>query len=511
MTNGLGVTPRRSGPRRAFVSLLLGLVGLGAVLSAWALSSPVGSSPDDDFHLASIWCQQGNSSLCRPGASAGSRQVSSQIASIYCFAQKPEIPANCEMVNLNAVGSFVETERGNFQHEYPTGFYTAMSTVATSDVVSSVITMRLINALIFVLLIASALIVSVGRQQTSFAWPWIAVISPLALFLIPSTNPSSWAITGAGLAWYFLLRGLSSKGWRRILSISSFLACALLASQARVDAGVFVVISSTFVLALWWKNLESRKLGVGLLIFSLLCALLSWVSAGQLSAAASGGLTDADVTTHASNGFALLGFNSIQLPEYFAGMFGLTGLGWTDTQMPAVVWLIGFLIVFATIFQISGKLQVRDLAVSLTFGSLIIAISLYMFQTAGAHVGAIVQPRYIYPLLISLFGAIWYFGIEERAVRFSNFQYIVISVSVFISMCASLFINMSRYLQGQATYFVLNLNSFASGSGTWWFAPIQPLQLWLLGTVGSALLILTLLVQHLRLQSAIASSVEEAN
>ena len=28
-------------------------------LSGWALSSPIGSSPDDDFHLPSIWCGQG--------------------------------------------------------------------------------------------------------------------------------------------------------------------------------------------------------------------------------------------------------------------------------------------------------------------------------------------------------------------------------------------------------------------------------------------------------------------
>src|SRR5660397_90017 len=25
-------------------------------LSAWALASPIGASPDDDFHLPSIWC-----------------------------------------------------------------------------------------------------------------------------------------------------------------------------------------------------------------------------------------------------------------------------------------------------------------------------------------------------------------------------------------------------------------------------------------------------------------------
>ena len=40
------------------------LVPLLAILAlaCWALASPVGSSPDDNFHLASIWCAGGNES-----------------------------------------------------------------------------------------------------------------------------------------------------------------------------------------------------------------------------------------------------------------------------------------------------------------------------------------------------------------------------------------------------------------------------------------------------------------
>ena len=41
--------------------------------AGWALASPVGAAPDDDYHLASIWCAQGErEGVCvRPGCRAG--------------------------------------------------------------------------------------------------------------------------------------------------------------------------------------------------------------------------------------------------------------------------------------------------------------------------------------------------------------------------------------------------------------------------------------------------------
>ena len=35
------------------IGLVLSVCGVGA---AWAVSSPLGASPDDDYHLGSIWC-----------------------------------------------------------------------------------------------------------------------------------------------------------------------------------------------------------------------------------------------------------------------------------------------------------------------------------------------------------------------------------------------------------------------------------------------------------------------
>ena len=64
MSSGnLGETPAttsRSRPgARTVAAWLITCLAAFAALAGWSLASPAGSSPDDDYHLASIWCAQG--------------------------------------------------------------------------------------------------------------------------------------------------------------------------------------------------------------------------------------------------------------------------------------------------------------------------------------------------------------------------------------------------------------------------------------------------------------------
>ena len=57
-----------TGDRRAVVRHVLPRIVapllLLFALAAWAVASPVGAAPDDDFHLASIWCATGDDERC---------------------------------------------------------------------------------------------------------------------------------------------------------------------------------------------------------------------------------------------------------------------------------------------------------------------------------------------------------------------------------------------------------------------------------------------------------------
>src|SRR5262245_56006067 len=131
------------------------LVAVTFVLAgaAWALSSPPGSAPDDDRHLASIWCGWGISSgVCdSPATPGGPRMVRADAVYSPCFAFHPEISGSCsytlgsEPVNARPYGS-----------DYPPLFYAAMRTFVSDSLDTSVVLMRLANALLGAVLLGAA-------------------------------------------------------------------------------------------------------------------------------------------------------------------------------------------------------------------------------------------------------------------------------------------------------------------------------------------------------------------
>ena len=64
--------------RRVRRGLLASIVPLSLFVSlvAWGFASPVGASPDDEYHMASIWCGAGiRDGLCEEGDSPNERRV----------------------------------------------------------------------------------------------------------------------------------------------------------------------------------------------------------------------------------------------------------------------------------------------------------------------------------------------------------------------------------------------------------------------------------------------------
>jgi len=69
--------------RLLYIAPALALIAL----MAWALASPMGSSPDDDFHLTSIWCANASKTYdCAPGKTAATRVVPDQSARAFMSA-----------------------------------------------------------------------------------------------------------------------------------------------------------------------------------------------------------------------------------------------------------------------------------------------------------------------------------------------------------------------------------------------------------------------------------------
>ena len=114
-------------------------------LVAWAYASTVGSSPDDDFHLASIWCGIGlREGLCEDSGDPATRLVPAALLDANCYAHRPEISGACWNPAAEGLG---ETRREfDTGPLYPPLFYAVMSVFAGPDIQTSVLLMRIANA-----------------------------------------------------------------------------------------------------------------------------------------------------------------------------------------------------------------------------------------------------------------------------------------------------------------------------------------------------------------------------
>jgi len=478
-------------------------------LSAWAFASPIGAGPDDDYHLISTWCAVGGGPECQPGTQPGTRSVDAGFRNVVCFAGKQDVSAACQSGTLDAEGRF-ETDRGNFAGEYPPVYYAAMRVFAGSDIQVSALTMRLVNAAIFVGLATALFALLPVVRRGTLLWGWLVAVIPLGVFLIPSNNPSGWAIIGVGSAFLALLGWFESEGRRRWTLGALYLVGVIMAAGARGDAGVYVVGASVTASIITSARTREWMLRALLPLAGVVIAILFVANAGQSGVGAigfsGGSVGNPDVSggiatspDAAPTGFALAAYNLLMLPYLWTGVWGTWALGWFDTGLPAIVpWaaVAAFIVVgFAGL----GRLDWRK-AISVS-GVLVVLVVLpvYVLTVGGMRVGEALQPRYLLPLilLLSLLLATMPPGSE---LRFTRIQTFTVLGALSIANLVSLQVNIRRYITG-ADQQGLNLDV---GAEWWWSAfPIGPSAVWIIGALAYAGLLGLLWPQLRRQRSAL--------
>ena len=463
-----------SRPHRRFGMLVAPLLVFTA-LAAWALSSPVGASPDDDFHLTSIWCATGDSQYCAPSGDEGTRLVPPAVANPACFAYDAEESAACQDRIDFSAGATEETERGNFAGGYPVVYYGTMSIFVGPDVHASVLVMRLVNIALFVGIgVALYLLLPVNRRQI-LVWQWALTTVPLGLFSLASNNPSSWAIMGIGYGWLALLGFYESHGRRRIALGALYLLGAVMASGSRSDATVLFILA-TFAAVLLSAHRTRRfwfSSVLPLMGFAV-CALL--FRASRSAEAVTSGVGD-----QLGLGAILqrVAYNLTEVPSIWTGIFGQSwGLGWLDTSMPAVVWMSGLAAVIGAGFVAARASSLRKSFV-VTLGATALAlIPVVLLVLAGKDVGDDYQPRYLLPLIVVFIGAV-FFTEGAQQVRLSRVQTWIIVVALSGAQFIALYLNTRRYVTGIDAL----SPSLDAGREWWWPLIITPNIAWIVGSL----------------------------
>ncbi len=358
--------------------------------SAWAVSSPAGSSPDEDFHLASVWCAWGpRPGMCETWTDYDNRLVPAMVLDAACYRFLPEASGQCPPPDP----TMAATTRGNFTDYYPNGFYVVMAVFSGPSMMPGVLLMRLLNAAIYTLSLAALLALSRPERRGIYMLGSLVTIVPLSAFIIPAVNPSSWAVTAATLLWASAFEfGKAPHLTRRIqLGILVTVAMAL-GVFSRADSAVF----SALALGLAWlviATFNRRTLVVGGIVAIVGATVMAWAS--TLKSATQALNPDQVGAARPDAWFSQLR----DLMKVYFGGFGTSGLGWLDTRMPAAVWVLAGGIYAMVLFWGLRRCHWRKgTALLLTFvGSSAVMMALASIRNAAMW---IFQPRYFLPLLI---------------------------------------------------------------------------------------------------------------
>lgn len=470
-------------------------------LAVWMLASPAGSGPDDNFHLASIWCGRGSvAGQCQVMGDTGLQVPSPIVSRISCFAEDQSCSGVCQEVDIQDWSTpemELSTWNNHIARAYPRGYYAILSHVIfSSDIRVSVLVIRSINIGLAMLL--WCLLYQMSRStaiRQSFLLSTAVVSVPLGLFIIASNNPSSWAIISQSVFWGFLLllarnAGQSNlPGQRQIVLLWILtVASALVSIAARADASIYVLLVMGLTLLLHTSSLSglvrllisSRWLSSAVMVIAM-AALYTFFFKSAGPRIVSAGLEPPTLENGPPE--AILFYNAIRIPMLWHGAFGGWGLGRLETEIPTIVPALIFSIAF---FLMLVGINERWHTKRLVVGVLMLAvytIPLYVLMKGHFLVGEKVQPRYLLPLFYPALG----FALLGRKYPLSPFyaQW-SITVRFFVAFVLSvahsiaLHTTMRRYISGSVST-AFNLNE----SMEWWwqFAPM-PMTIWMLGTLG---------------------------
>lgn len=491
--------------QRVLIAIGAGLL-LFLTLGAWSLSSPVGSSPDDDFHLASIWCGQGErDGLCEAGSSPERLRVPEKVITGVCFAARPDVTASCQGNEYLDEGFLLaETSRVNAGSQYPPGFYFAASLLTNDNMATSTIAIRLANSALFSILAVVTWCLLPYRLRFSLAASAALTLVPVGLFFVASTNPSSWALTSGVLVLPAMLGFFTERGWRRGALGGIAALAGLLAFGSRGDAAAYTIVALLAAAVLAFAPTRRFWLSAILPAALIITAVVATFSAGQIGLAVSGEMgreTEANPTSK----LALAALNLVSLPRLWAGVFGHGwGLGWLDTGLPDIVPAVGIVLVAGVLFVAFKVMDWRRALALCGIGAANLIVPTYILVQSGSMVGSEVQPRYILPLVTMFVAAALAPSADQtpgafRGVNLSRLQLSLIAFGLAGTNAISLFVNLKRNVS-TGSY---NLDS---ATDWWWAAGPSPFGVLTIGAVcGTAFMVLFSFVSERSLSLAHSS------
>ena len=180
---------------RALVATFILVAAVIAASLAWVVASPVGSSPDEDFHVGSMWCPPPvDETGCQISVKDGDKavMVPQSLAKefVACYAFDHDNSALCALnASDDVLAPTLRWDDGN----YPWGYYQFAHLFVQHSTAHAVLTLRAVNTLLAIGLIGAIIALSDSGLRRAIAVAVAVGWLPMGIYFVAGMNPSSWA------------------------------------------------------------------------------------------------------------------------------------------------------------------------------------------------------------------------------------------------------------------------------------------------------------------------------
>ncbi len=451
-------------------------------LAAWSMGSAVGSSPDEDYVLTSIWCgTEGNPPYCRKDPDRANAMI------LPIMAAEPQLcymPGNgvesaaCQKSILNQEISTKHYNRGL----YPPYYLNFHRNFVSHGIESSVVKMRLTNSLLATVLVFVTFPL-VRKKNSDVLIAWLAVITPVTSYIIASVNTSSWTLIGTSSFTFAILGALKNRKRMKIGVLFALVSLLIFwfTTLSRYEGKYLILLIFVFTTCseIIPSSFRFTKKSVLIISATLLAIYLTFNSIANLFGRVNIFDDSRVVNTLTSNNLFI--HNVLNLPRFLLGYFGSWGLGWFEVALTSTVWIFSlqtFLITTVFAFRKSNMLHRYVIGISLFF---MCSAILYASQQQFEEIYDGLQPRYFLPFFLGIV----IIAAANKTERYPNSLVITVAILATISNSIALRDTIRRYTTGQDVFISKSLNDPIEW---WWQFGPQPETVWLTGTLAFAAL-----------------------
>jgi len=476
---------RRSGIhglRAALVTL-----GAGLTLTAWLYASPPGSSPDDGYHLGSIWCAGGfHPDRCFEAIGIGDPDFAiapAVLSELTCVGGDGRQPATC----INGVYERLEGQfrpiPANLTGVRASLYYRAANLLVSEDHAAAIARIRAMNAALALLMVGLTAAIAERDIRRAVLGSWLIASIPLGVFLLTSLNSTAWGLIGLGTLWANLMT--AARPGRRLHRLAASVLALVgiaMALGARTEAGahLLVIVLALIVLHATESDFAARMrstarqrpfliAGMAVGLAGVGTILLSVSGVGYLLGSSTNFTRGWDrlVNRGISNPVLTL---AAETPQLWTGSLGTWSLGWLDTNMPSAVWVpmtASFVLLVA--FGLLGASAGRSLAVTvIVLGMLVLPVASLL--SVGLVVQEQLQARHYLPLLYVLAGFALIRSRGQSELHLSRGPRLVIAGALTLAHAVALTININRYARGLTEFLYVDTNREIA----WWWGGWAP-------------------------------------